>query len=634
MKSTYLLLVLPTILALTSVANAEITYSVSDRKLHVPLTPTGGVPYANIALNNGLVSIPAVTVDGAPYTNVVLRLDADNLFSLVSGAPLVGSCVTAPAGSTTYNVGADAGQLPSIASVDWNNLQPGDMVRIHWRATPYAEKILLSASGTAAKPIRVCGVAGGPGGNTMPVITGQNATTRADLAFQNPDGLAQLDPADPTSLYSVLEVLGLVTIQDKVYEQKPSNIIIEGLHLTGANEYNTSTSADGTVVRYWPFAACIRVQKGDNIVIRGNELSDCGNAIFAVSRDAEPQTSRNLLIEGNYIHGNGAVGNASIHAMYIQTIGATVQYNYFGPHRAGASGGQYKDRSVGSVVRYNYFASAARILDFVEPEDYDTSIDPRAWDGYVAVNGTRDMPTLASVVAAADASLRTYVYGNFLNNTFAEGHGAYTPVHWSNDNYITNAYGEVVGRHGKLYFFNNTLVTTADYRSDDFGATRTAIFDQGVGSSFTKASSIEAFNNVFHLETRPQGGNIAEFFLARHDFERINLGKNWITGTWQAQGPDRADVGDPIGPLGLDGSGVITGSANFITGAVSPVDPITLLATPAGRTILKGAGGALPTELNGLLDHEFQVNHTNPLLSKAVSRDPATTTDLGAAAVP
>ena len=622
MKLPYLFFALPAALALSNIAGAEVTYSVSDRKLHLPVMTANGVPYANIVLNNGLVSIPAVTVDGTPYANVVLRLEPDNLFSLVSGGPQVGSCVAAPAGSTTYDVGPAVGQLPAIASVDWNSLQPGDMVRIHWRATPYAEKILLSASGTDAKPIRVCGVADGPG-NAMPVITGQNATTRADLAFQDGGGV------------SVLEKYALVTIQNKVYEQKPRNIVIEGLHLTGANEYNTYTSAAGSAgLPYDAFAACIRVQKGDNIVIRGNELSDCGNAIFAMSRDAESQTSRNLLIEGNYIHGNGAVGNFSIHAMYIQTIGATVQYNYFGPNRAGALGGQYKDRSVGSVVRYNYFVSAARILDFVEPEDYDTSIDPRAWGDYVATYGTNNMPTRASVVAAADASLRTYVYGNFLNNTFAEGHGAYAPVHWSNDNYITNAYGEVVGRHGKLYFFNNTLVTTADYRSDDFGATRTAIFDQGVGSSFTKTSSIEAFNNVFHLETRPQGGNIAEFFLARHDFERINLGKNWITGTWKAQGPDRADVGDPIGPLGLDGSGVITGSANFITGAPSPVDPVTLLATPAGRAILKGAGGALPTELNGLLDHEFQVNHTNPLLSKAVSRDPATTTDLGAAAVP
>jgi hypothetical protein len=252
--------------------------------------------------------------------------------------------------------------------------------------------------------------------------------------------------------------------------------------------------------------------------------------VFALSRDYEAQTSRNLLLESNYIHGNGALDTAdgsgsrseSVHSMYIQTIGMTAQFNYFGPNRAGAIGGVFKDRSVGSVVRYNWFSQGARILDFVEPQDYNTSFIPAEWDAYVAQYGTGNMPSRASVVAAYAQFQKTYVYGNFIRNDLGK-HGAYAPVHFGGDEG-----GDTNNRvrQGKLYFFNNTLLTLAD--STPYA--RTNIFDMGYGSPLTTPTTqIEAFNNIFHLQPLNATIRPTDFYLDRHDFENINLGKNWIS---------------------------------------------------------------------------------------------------------
>lgn len=626
------------------------------------LAVDGGVPQADFfdpATN--LLTLGAVTFEGSTYNNVRVKINAyallngDLVGATTSGTPPVAvvpptvtpqavSCVPAVAGSKTWEVGSGLA-YPTIGDVDWNNLQAGDVVRIHWRATPYAEKILLSSSGTTAKPIRVCGVPGGPnnGDSFLPVITGANATTRSDLKFENDSHLVNgySDALEPN----------LIVITNGTFETKPANIVIEGLHLTGANENTTFKDVHGIQHNYIGFSACIFLHKGDNVVIRGNELSDCGHAVFALSKDYEPGTSRNLLIEGNYLHGNGATNSAErerVHGMYIQTVGVTLQYNYFGPHRAGAMGGQYKDRSVGSVVRYNFFTPAARVLDFVEQTDYDTSIDPREWDLYVygdggvAKNtdgtnkypayGAGNMPTRASVVAAAAANLQTYVYGNFIRNTFIEGLGAYSPVHWGGDQDITNKFGEYSGRHGKLYFFNNTVASTANYRTDGFGATRLSIFDLGKGSNFTNASSIEAYNNVIHFETTPnQFGQSPDGYLLRFDMGVLNLGKNWITSKWQYKGTDIIEVPG----YGLTNSGVVNGTANLIKGATSPVNAFTLLATTATEKVtLKAIGQALPAPLANMLDGEFQVNHRNPLLSIKAARNPATASDMGAAAIP
>ncbi|MEB2343912.1 MAG: hypothetical protein OZ948_04145 [Deltaproteobacteria bacterium] len=63
----------------------------------------------------------------------------------------------------------------------WDLLEPGDLVRIHWRAEPYREKWVIGRSGTAEAPIVVRGVPG-PNGE-RPVVSGDGATTPELLDF-------------------------------------------------------------------------------------------------------------------------------------------------------------------------------------------------------------------------------------------------------------------------------------------------------------------------------------------------------------------------------------------------------------------------------------------------------------------
>jgi len=66
----------------------------------------------------------------------------------------------ASAHATVYDVGP--GQpLANVGDVPWESLAAGDTVQIHWRATPYREKWVISRAGTAAQPITVRGIADG-----------------------------------------------------------------------------------------------------------------------------------------------------------------------------------------------------------------------------------------------------------------------------------------------------------------------------------------------------------------------------------------------------------------------------------------------------------------------------------------
>jgi hypothetical protein len=84
------------------------------------------------------------------------------------------------AAAETYAVGP--GQpYANIGDVPLESLAAGDTVLIYWRATPYREKWVVGGQGTAGQPITFRGVAG-PGG-ALPMIDGENATTRLALDF-------------------------------------------------------------------------------------------------------------------------------------------------------------------------------------------------------------------------------------------------------------------------------------------------------------------------------------------------------------------------------------------------------------------------------------------------------------------
>lgn len=294
----------------------------------------------------------------------------------------------------------------SIGDVPWANLQAGDRVFIHWRATPYREKWVINRQGTANQPIEIIGV-NGPDGQ-QPVISGENATTVPGVNFWNDQrGLIKIGGSSVPS------------------DGLPEHIIIENLELRSARPAYQFTDDNGQTQNYSNNAASIYVEKGAHLTFRNNTIHDSGNGIFIGAFNGETQ---DILIQSNHIYDNGIVGRFFEHNTYTAALGIVYEYNRFGPLRDGAGGNNLKDRSAGLVVRYNWIEDGNRQLDLVDAEDSD-----------VLVNH----PSYAS----------THVYGNVLIES--EGEGNSQILHYGGDSGSTADY-----RKGDLYFYNNTVVST------------------------------------------------------------------------------------------------------------------------------------------------------------------------------
>jgi hypothetical protein len=434
--------------------------------------------------------------------------------------------------------------------VPWNNLQPGDTVRIFWQPTAYKEKFLVTGHGTASAPIRVCGVKG-PNGE-RPIIDGKNATTGSSINY----GTQILNQTR-----NVVIVMGAAGN----YYDAPEYIQIEGLEITG--QYSTYSFTDNAgVVRPYDsanFGACLWIERGHNVIVRDNVIHDCTNGIYSRSLDPDLpgqtfQQTMNLLLSHNTIYDAGVVGDDHEHSSYIQTIGVTYEFNHYGPQRAGAFGSSMKDRSVGAVIRYNFVDGGARSLDLVEAEDYP-------------------------LTATANPAYRTtYAYGNVIRNSGTSG----IPIHYGGDHYYAPAgatWGEPIFRKGTLYFFSNTLILT------DAGLL--PMFDLS-----TTEEHAEIFNNAL---IAPQGqlvmacdygeaGNTAVVAGGN-----INLGTNWITAGWLATSPNNL----------LPGS-IRTGTSNLVTGTSVPVD-LTTFAPLASSPLLNASQAPISAVASYPVDHEY-----------------------------
>lgn len=315
------------------------------------------------------------------------------------------SLASGEAQAIDYQVGPGQ-DLANVGDVPWESLMPGDQVLIHWRAAPYQEKWVIGRQGTAADPIVVRGIPG-PGGE-LPVIDGQNATTRTQLDYWN-------------EVRGVIKIGGSSVPSDTL----PSHIVIENLEIRSGRPPFTFTDTDGNVQSYVNNAAAIYVEKAQHLTIRGCVLHDSGNGLFIGAFDGDTQ---NVLIEGNHFYGNGNVGSAFEHNSYTAAIGIIYQDNRFGSLRAGANGNNLKDRSAGLVVRNNWIEGGNRQLDLVDAEDSQVLVNHPDYG-------------------------ETFVYGNVLIEPDGEGNSQI--VHYGGDSGTVADY-----RKGKLYFWGNTLVST------------------------------------------------------------------------------------------------------------------------------------------------------------------------------
>jgi hypothetical protein len=150
------------------------------------------------------------------------------------------------------------------------------MVRIHHKAAAYNERIFMLTS-----HLKVCGVPNQ--GGAKPIIDGRNAIIRNNAAFNALTG-------DPSVDYSTV-TRGVVAIGQQA---GVTDIAVEGLALTGTMSapYTDANHAayftregNGTPYRYNTHTGCVYVQKAQNIVMRGNEISFCPNGIMIISKD-------------------------------------------------------------------------------------------------------------------------------------------------------------------------------------------------------------------------------------------------------------------------------------------------------------------------------------------------------------
>jgi hypothetical protein len=408
--------------------------------------------------------------------------------------------------ATDYHVGPEQ-EHSNLNSIPWSALGPGDVVNIHWRDQPYRSKIGLRGRGTADNRIIIRGILG-PNGQ-RPIISGNNAVTPTDLqSFFN----SQWD-----------EHLAVILIKRQAdgankdeWGYKPGFITIENLRIEGGHERYSFTTGAGSTRNYSRGAGGIWAVLVENFIVRNCEITDNGNGLFVLSKNNnEEETSRNVLVESNYIHSNGTEGGWLEHNIYTQVSGITFQYNRLGTLRSGAVGSTLKDRSSNTVVRYNWIESSARAIDFVEPEDsHDIlSQEPNFGDAYV--------------------------YGNVIINDGLSGN----MIHYGGDTGIYDWY-----RKGTLYFYNNTVMI----RSMAAQMYRSRLFDVS-----TMEETVEMRNNIIH--------HIGDSnFMLMNELGVANFsGTNWITNTWQ-QGHESRFAGT-INTVGT----LLTGNAPGFTDALN-----------------------------------------------------------------
>ncbi len=427
----------------------------------------------------------------------------------------------------------------ALHQVPWEALKAGDTVRIFYSATPYAGKFLVAAQGTAASPVRICGVRGP--NNERPIVDGSAAVTRAALA----SGYG--GSASTSDIHQARSIVVIKSLATQDWTARPSHVQIDGLAIRRAHPNYTFTDAAGATKPYSKFGACVWVERGHDITIADNEISDCQMAIFSKSTDdGDFALTKNLRVAANHFFNNGVVNDWFEHTTYLQSVGLVLEFNRYGPMRAGATGNQHKDRSVGSVIRYNFIEGGAHSLDLVEAEDFP------------------------GAALANPAYRATFVYGNLLRN----GAGARAIVHYGGDHFGSAPganWGEPLFRKGTLYFFNNTV--------------------HGTGASgrifriSTTDETVQAWNNVFYFEgtgylREAENDGVGASWVKDGN---LVLGVNWIRSGWSAA---RTSL-----------TANVSGTASLIVGAAAPMDLNSFVPLAGNAIVDAGTGG--PGALSG-----------------------------------
>ena len=209
------------------------------------------------------------------------------------------SISTAPTLAFDYEVGPGK-PYTSIGAVPWADLQPGDRVLIHWRPEPYREKWIIAKGGAESNPVVVRGIRSPDG--LRPVVDAREAVTAPGLDYELQEA-------------GVIHVTRAIVPFDP---DPPTWIEIEGLEVRSGRAPNMFFDNDGTHRFYSENTSAIRIAKAAHIVVRDCELYDSGNGLLV---QAGGGFTRDVLVERNYIHDNGWVGQPFAQNLSIQGIG-------------------------------------------------------------------------------------------------------------------------------------------------------------------------------------------------------------------------------------------------------------------------------------------------------------------------
>ncbi len=359
-----------------------------------------------------------------------------------------------------YEVGPEK-EYTSLHQVPWGGLMPGDKVLIFWREEPYKEKFALSRMGTEEAPITISGVAGPEG--QLPVIDGNGATIVTEYSFWNDNRC-------------VVKVGG-ARFSGSQGQGGVGNLIIENLEIRSAHEDYTYFDR-GTEKTYSKNASSIYVEYGENIIIRNNILTDCGNGLFTA------HGSENVVVERNYLYNNGVLNSIYEHGVYMAGNGLLFQFNYFGPLKEGSTsiGNNIKTRGAGEVIRYNFIEGGNRAFDLVDGSDF----------------------------VSLPSYHETHIYGNIIVDN---GQGTNSSVvHYGGDSGDTSIY-----RKGTLYFFNNTVLNMRPQSPNQY------IFQLE-----TTSQKLIAHNNIFYFTS-----NNAFLKSGGRNNGIFELKNNWLVSDWK-----------------------------------------------------------------------------------------------------
>lgn len=442
-----------------------------------------------------------------------------------------------PAWATDYHVGPNA-RYTAVGDVPWFRLAPGDTVFIHYKPTPYFEKVLISTRGTPERWIRVIGVPGPDG--QLPVISGNNATTSRNMHYHWP----------AASGSSAIQNLGVVQVAAGAGENAPlpGYIEIANLQIQDGFSGHPFTAEDGSRAAFDSFAACIYARSVQNLIVRNNVLTGCGQGFYNWTGSGEKWWDGlqiGTVIRANYFHGNGAPGSYLEHQSYTESRGVVYEYNRFGAMRDGARGSQLKDRSAGTVIRYNYIqrAPSGWMLDLVEPEN-----------GFAALG-------------ALPAYRHTFVYGNVM--TSEGGSVAPNMVHWNEDHQA--GVGRAVDERGVLFFYHNTVLVLADRSSfREFHVFNTTWGGYDCPRT-APLGHVDIRNNIFAAVAATRGASPPAIKFAYCNHTNLAFEANWVSPGWTS------------------GSGAsVTGASRL----VSPADNSPGFVSPNDLRLRPGASAA------------------------------------------